>query len=460
MGIGKWTKAQLKEVTAPTGTRNPVSSTKESFLYIDIQSIDNSTQNISSPKNLLCRDAPSRARIAIKENDILFSLVRPYLKNIVIVPDWLDDEIASTAFCSLRPECDIESKFIFYYLIQDTTINSIPTYGNSPPAARDDEFFDIALPLAPAQEQRRIVAKIEELFSNLDAGIAALERAKAKLAQHYQSVLKWAFEGKLTEEWRKANHIPSDWCIVDITHLILPHKNALKAGPFGSALKKSMYVSHGYKIYGQEQVISGIENYGNYFISEKKYNELISCKIAPNDILISLVGTVGKVLILSDKCKPGIINPRLIKISIDENKMLAKFFKYYFESSYLKSLYKEKTNGTTMDVLNMGMIKSLPFPWCRLEEQRQIICEIESRFSICSKLEQLINDNITKARDLRQAILKHAFEGKLVPQDPDDESASVLLERIRQERTSKLSRVSSARKGRKKKNQESVHADT
>ncbi len=161
---------------------------------------------------------------------------------------------------------------------------------------------------------------------------------------------------------------------------------------------------------------------------------MLSCKIKPYDILISLVGTVGKVLILPDDAKAGIINPRLIKISINRRFYEPKFFKYYFESAFLKSLYKVKAHGATMEILNLGVIQELPFSFCSIEEQKQIVAEIESRLSVCDKLEQTIAESLQKAESLRQSILKKAFKGKLVPQDPNDEPVEKLLERIKNAR--------------------------
>ena len=269
------------------------------------------------------------------------------------------------------------------------------------------------LSVPPLPEQERIVAKIEELFSQLDAAVAELKSVKEKLAIYRQAVLKEAFEGKLTEKWRILHHKNNEWCVFNIKNIVQKGQNSLKAGPFGSALKKSCYVPSGYKVYGQEQVIAGNENIGDYYISEEKYQELISCKIQPYDILISLVGTVGKVLILSAECEPGVINPRLIKVSLDRKKMLPEFFKYYFTSNYLKSLYKQKVHGATMDVLNMGMIKELPFQWCPIDEQRQVMSEIEARISICNNIEQTVDTTLQQAVALRQSILKQAFEGNL-----------------------------------------------
>ena len=89
------------------------------------------------------------------------------------------------------------------------------------------------------------------------------------------------------------------------------NKPAIKAGPFGSSLKKEFYTNKGYKIYGQEQVIRGDVSYGDYYISEEKYTQLKSCMVQPGDLLISLVGTVGKILLIPENAEKGIIKPTL-----------------------------------------------------------------------------------------------------------------------------------------------------
>jgi type I restriction enzyme S subunit len=361
--------------------------------------------------------------------------------------------------------------------------------------------------LPPLVEQKAIVKRIEELFSSLDSGIADLKKAQDQLVIYRQAVLKEAFAGELTKEWReKQTNLPSaynlleqikeerqkkneqqlaDWkqavklwdenkkkpvkpkFIKELTPLTneeleqLPSLNkywqwvkadkfashegsSLKAGPFGSSLKKEFYTESGYKIYGQEQVISNNHKLGDYYVNQEKYESLINCAIKPFDILISLVGTVGKVLVLPKDCEDGIINPRLVKISL--NKFYDSiFFKYYFESAFLKSIYSIKAHGATMDILNLGIIKELPYPLCSKQEQHQIVLEIESRLSVCDKVEESIKESLEKAQALRQSILKKAFEGKLLTKDeiakckaqPEYEPAGALLERIKKEKTKK-----------------------
>ena len=104
----------------------------------------------------------------------------------------------------------------------------------------------IMVPVPPLEEQARIVARIEELFSQLESGVETLRQTKEQLAVYRQAVLKEAFRGTFTQQWRKQNEMPV-WETVSITSLVTKDTNALKAGPFGSSLKKECYVPTGYK---------------------------------------------------------------------------------------------------------------------------------------------------------------------------------------------------------------------
>lgn len=350
----------------------------------------------------------------LKNGDILIArLGEPLCKACIFPYDGLYITAVDVTILRVGNKA-IEQKYLVYLLNSPWFKVQVKRYesGTTRKRISRKNLDRICMNFPSLPEQKRIVARIEELFSELDSGVETLKKTKQQLAVYRQAVLKAAFEGRLTRTYRETKGFEK-WEMVPITAVIAKNKNALKAGPFGSALKKDCYVPSGYKVYGQEQVIAGDETIGNYYINKKKYEELSSCAVAPEDVLISLVGTVGKVLVLSDACLPGIINPRLIKVTLDATKMLPLFFKYYFESAYLKSLYKEKVHGATMDVLNMGMIKELPFPFCNVKEQRQVIAEIESRLSVCDSIEKTVDAALQQAESMRQSILKKAFEGKL-----------------------------------------------
>lgn len=401
----------------------------------------------------------------------------------------------------LEPKRMVEPKYLYYVTKFIAKKIEDRGYARHYQYLRKENVF-----VAPAPEQRAIVARVEELFSELDSGIDSLKKARKQLEVYRQAVLKSAFEGKLTKEWRKetknlctANDLikeieeershyynnlirkwkddvkkwekgkktegkpskprkikkltpfsreeiykfgklPVEWEWTKIDKIQGHGTYSLKAGPFGSSLKKAFYVNEGYKIYGQEQVISGDWTTGDYYIDEKKYKELESCVVNPQDVLISLVGTVGRVLILPENIKKGVINPRLVKVSLLKGYYLPKFFKYYFESAYLKNIYSLKSHGATMKILNLSIIRELPFPLLTIEEQEEIIKEIETRLSVCENIEANIDEAIKKAEALRQSIFKKAFEGKLLSkeelevckQEDDWEPAEKLLKRIKE----------------------------
>lgn len=366
---------------------------------------------------------------------------------------------------------ELNSIYLFYFLkSQFEFINSHPK-GVGIPHINPDIFWNIQMPIPPLPEQHRIVAKLEEICTRLDAGIEGLKKIQLQLKRYRQSVLKSAFSGELTAEWRKAHkdelesasalldkikqerkksgkykelppldttdlpELPEEWVWTTIQYLAENSKHAIKAGPFGSSLKKEFYKPSGYKIYGQEQVIRGDSSYGDYYIDKERFEKLKSCSVKPDDILISLVGTIGKVLVLPETIEPGIINPRLVKLSLENSQISNIYIKAYIESSTARQYFSLSSHGGTMDILNLSILKKLPIPLPPTNEQKIIQEEIDRCFSIADEIEKTIEQSLKQADRLRQSILKRAFEGKLVLQNPDDEPAEKLLERIKAERT-------------------------
>ena len=224
---------------------------------------------------------------------------------------------------------------------------------------------------------------------------------------------KWSGKGKSKEP--TAPQPPSDidlpdgWVWTGFEQLSDGSKNAIKAGPFGSSLKKSFYTRSGFKIYGQEQVIKGDPYFGDYFISHELFEQLRSCEVRPGDILVSLVGTAGKVLILPDDCPPGIINPRLLKLSLNRSDVNPKFIKILLESATTRAFFKLAAHGGTMEILNLGILKSLPIPLPPTVEQGRIVSEVERRLSLIEELEAVTSIELQRAVRLRQSILQRVF---------------------------------------------------
>ena len=154
-----WVEAAVADIVKPIETDDPAKTPDQTFRYVDIGSIDNSTLQIVEPKEIVGRDAPSRARRRIRAGDVLFSTVRPYLKNIAQVPQELDGEFTSTGICVLRASDGIEPGYIFRRVISQDFIDSmtLASDGTMYPAIADRDVFSASIALPPSSEQGRIV---------------------------------------------------------------------------------------------------------------------------------------------------------------------------------------------------------------------------------------------------------------------------------------------------------------
>ena len=220
-------------------------------------------------------------------------------------------------------------------------------------------------------------------------------------------------------------------------------KGSIKRGPFGSTIKKEFFVKSGYKVYEQQNVIKNNLELGTYYIDENKFKELEGFKVEPNDILISCSGTIGKIIELPKKIIPGIINQALLKITLNQEKVSNKYFIHLFRSNLDKFL-KENTKGTAIkNITSVKDLKEIILPLPPLPTQKKIASKIDTLFAKIDSGTQSLEKAKRLLEQYRQSVLKHAFEGKLTAKWREEnkdkrEPASVLLERIKEERKKKL----------------------
>lgn len=348
--------------------------------------------------------------------------------------------------------------------------------------------------LPPLVEQKAIVKKIEELFSSLDSGIADLKKAQGQLRIYRQAVLKKAFEGALTREWREkqTNLSSADELLKEVKKERQNHyeqqltewKDAVQLwDDNGKEGKKPLKSSKPAKVIvikeNSENLLVNVESTsynivdclhstpkfqsnGKYcvdttciengniiwdrirYVSEDSYkNRIRRLKPQKGDILFAREGTVGTTLVLKKN----------IDICLGQRMMMFRalkiinpiFFMYYFQSNTFIKQYKPLIGGTTSPHLNIRDIKKFSFPILLLQEQHQIVQEIESRLSVCDKVEESLTVSLEKAQALRQSILKKAFVGTLLSEeeiatckaDAAYEPASVLLAKIKAEKKKK-----------------------
>ncbi len=293
----------------------------------------------------------------------------------------------------------------------------------------------IEFPLPPLPEQHLIVAKIEELFSSLDKGIESLKTAQQQLKVYRQAVLKWAFEGKLTNKNVVDGELPEGWERVPLGKIIEQPK-------YGTS-KKCDYSFTGRGVLRIPNICNGIIDDSDLKYAEFDDDEIETYRLKEGDLLtirsngsVDLVGRCARVM---EKDQGHLFAGYLIRLRPLGEAVLSQYLLHVFSSSTLRGQIETKAKSTSgVNNINSDELKSLVIPLCSPFEQRRIVSEIESRLSVCDKIEEGIEKSLKQAESLRQSILKKAFEGKLVAQDPSDEPASVLLERIRRERAETL----------------------
>lgn len=368
----------------------------------------------------------------------------------------------------------------FYYLLNTLQLGSLDRSTAVPSLSRDD-YNPVTVAIAPEAEQRRIVAKIEELFSDLDAGVAALERAKANLKRYRAAVLKAAVEGKLTAAWRAENPCtesasdllqrirherrqkweqqqlakyaeknqqpPKNWrakykppAAPDTTNLpdlpagwCWPTLSQIGILDRGRSRHRPRNAPH---LYGGPYpfIQTGDIRHAATFIRRytQTYSEagLVQSKMWPAGTLcITIAANIAETAILGfDGCFPDSVVgflPASDHVSVRFVELFLRTVQQRLESYAPATAQKNINLGTLTDVAIC-----LPPP----AEQLEIVSEVDQRLSIVQAAEASIDANRKRAARLRQSILKRAFEGKLVPQDPSDEPAAALLERIGKER--------------------------
>ena len=329
-------------------------------------------------------------------------------------------------------------KFLLYAINQNINKYIVKAHGTAGLAHITKGMFeeDLVL-LPPLNEQKRIVAKIEELFSLVDSTKDTLEKTLVLLKQYRQSILKHAFEGKLVpqdpndepasvllEKIKKENPdkkfseiisekvLPNGWIECSFQHIITNHDS--KRIPVSAESRKNMKGKYPY--YGA----SGIIDYVNKPIFNGKY---------------LLIGEDGANLLSRSTPIAFIAEGEFwvnnhAHILTCNGGILLEYVSYYINSKNLS----QWISGTAQPKLNQYNLNKIPILLAPLNEQKEIVSKIEESFSLIEKNEILIDKLLLQYKQIKSSILKQAFEGKLVPQDPNDEPAEVLLQRIREEK--------------------------
>ncbi|GFO62505.1 restriction endonuclease subunit S [Geomonas paludis] len=506
--MSEWQFVRLGEVCTKItdGTHHsPLNGSSGDFKYITAKNIKPwglDLTNVTYVDQKTHREIFSRCDV--RKGDVLYVKDGATTGRVALNP--LEEEFSLLSSVGvLRPGPAVRAKYLLYALQEPQTREKMlaDVAGVAITRLTLRKLNDALIPLAPLACQDRIVEKIEELLSDLDAGVAELKVAQRKLIQYRQSLLKAAVEGELTAGWRaerekrggiaetgeqllerilaerrrrweekqlaKFNEqgkkppkgwkekypepvepdtanlpeLPEGWVWASIQQLASDAPYSLAIGPFGSNLKVSDYSDQGVPLIFVRNIRS--KNYGGNFtkfVSVSKALELRSHSVEAGDVLITKMGEPpGDADVYPADQPPAIITADCIKVRANDDLIKPHFLAAAINSLVGKLQVLPITQGVAQKKVSLGRFSTIAVPIPSLDEQEEIVERLQSACcqSECVDKELISLGQMCIAQ--RKNILKAAFSGQLVPQDPNDEPASVLLERIRVERaTQKLKR--------------------
>lgn len=339
-----------------------------------------------------------------------------------------------STLAKIEHDSSVDKDYLFYFVQGKYALLNTKKKGTGTPHLNAELLKESSIYLPDLAEQRRIVTRIEELFSQLDSGVETLKKTKDQLAVYRQAVLKEAFEGKYTsfnnsdltltkndyDTIRKSNPIFKDVSgDENEMKLVLPG-NALKIRlgnifdvEVGATPKRSVpeywngsinWVSSG------EVKFQSINNTEETITENGLKNS--STNVQPvGTVLLAMIGegkTRGQAAILSI---PAAHNQNTAAILVSKTPCNPKYIYYFLKLNYENT--RRVGSGNNQKALNKERVRALRFPFISFETQHNVVKEIESRLSVCDSIEKTIDTALQEAEALRQSILKKAFEGEL-----------------------------------------------
>ena len=390
-----WEWCRGYEILNPMETQKPIG---EMFGYIDIASIDNKNNRIIDAKFISVSEAPSRASRKVKFGDTLFSMVRPYLKNIAFVEEEYSNCIASTGFYICSPNKTLYPKFLFYLMLSEYVVNGLNKYmkGDNSPSINNENITNFFFPLPPLAEQHRIAQKVEQLLTIVDTIEQLQEELKALVKQTKNQVLNYAIAGKLTQQ--DPNDEPAEELLKRIgktTAADTPYEK-LPEGWVWCQGNQILNTMKSQKPSGEKFNyidIASIDNRQNKITEVKtiavtEAPSRASRKVKFGDTLFSMVRPYLKNIAFVDEEYSNCIASTGFYVCSPNEALFPKYLFYLMVSDYVVQGLNKHMKGDNSPSINNEDITNFIFPLPPLAEQHRIVEKIESFFASFDQIEK------------------------------------------------------------------------
>jgi len=317
------------------------------------------------------------------------------------------------------PTLKIEPRFLYRIFEGGVCYGGLGKWGTQL-NLNTDTVGSIRVALPPADELNQVLEFLDRETGKIDELVAEQRRLMELLKEKRQAVISHAVTKGLNPhapmkpsgiEW--LGDVPEGWEVRKIKFVTAN----IKAGPFGSTLTKEVYVSSGYRVYGQEQVIPNDFTIGDYYITGEKYEELAQYRVSPSDILISCVGTFGKIALVPADIEPGIINPRLIRLRCSKA-ISPEYLVEVMRSNITFDQLSSFSRGGTMDVINIGTLKEIFLSLPPLAEQQELLRFIRQETTKFDTLTAEAQRAIELLQERRTALISAAVTGQIDVRNP------------------------------------------
>ena len=339
-------------------------------------------------------------RSKVDKGDILYSMIGS-IGNYAFVDKEPNYAIKNVALFKFNND-KLFNKY-FYFLLNSSFIENqirLQQKGGTQKFVTLKILRNLKIPLPLLETQKKIAAILDEA----DKVRQLNKQLIAKYDALTQSLFLDMFGDPVTN--------PKGWEIKTIEELIKSEKYALKRGPFGGALKKDSFVENGYLVYEQYHALNNDFSFQRYFIDKKKYEDLKAFSVKPRDLIISCSGVyLGKLAMIPEGAKEGIINQALLKVSLDEEKMRNDFFIFHFTQKHFRQTFFDANRGAGIpNFPPMKEFKKFPFisPPIKLQNQ------FAERVQIIENQKKQAQEALQKSEDLFKSLLQKAFKGELV----------------------------------------------